>query len=216
MKQEDLTKQLKLLKSIQPDYHTLLSIERDVYSQLKTDKRYSLWERMKCFPDNAFLLFKANPFASTSIAFTFLIIVFLSISIGFLPNEINKTMLYAKIATAPNQYEKAKIAFSYTQVQTDALNKNDNKLDTYKLKEVSRTIALANTELSGLKLIGEKGKYTSQQCQQLYKEYSRYLEKLDSLLSKQALNNEDQKSVMDLRMQIAVYEKQSEQKLRFY
>ncbi|GEM_PF-2549941 len=216
MKQKDVIEQLKSLKSIRPNSHTLMSIERDIYYQLKIDKRYSVWERMTCFFKDVFLTFKSNPIASYGIAAALLIIVFLSISTGFLPNEINKTLLYAKIAVAPNQYEKAKIAFSYTQAQTDMLDKNNSKLDTYQLTEVSRTIALANTQLSGLKLMGEKGKYTSQQCQELYKEYSQHLEKLDSLLSKVSIDNGDEESIELLKAQIAGYEKESEQKLKVY
>ncbi len=216
MKQEDVIRQLNLLKLIKPGSHTLKTIERDVYSQLKINENSSIWERVTCFSKNVYLTFKSNPFPSYTIATVLLIIVFLSISTGFLPNEINKTLLYAKIAVAPNQYEKAKIAFSYTQAQTDMLDKNSSKIDTYKLTEVSRTIALANTQLSGLKLMGEKGKYTTQQCQELYKEYSQHLEKLDSLLSKTSIDNGDKKSIEFLKAQIAGYEKESEQKLKGY
>lgn len=215
MKQEDLIKQLKLLKSVQPDSHTLMSIEGEIYSQLEIDKKNSHWDRMKYFSDNVFLI-KSNPFTSYGMVAALFVIVFLSISTGFLPNAMNNTLLYAKIATAPNQYEKAKIAFSYTQTQTETLNNNNNKINPHKLVEISRTITLANTELSALKLVGEKGKYTSQQCQQLYKEYSQYLERLNRLISKKSIDNGDEKSIELLKAQIAGYEKQSELKLKIY
>lgn len=216
MKQADLILKLKSLKSIQPDYDVLKTIEKDVYSRFETNESNFILRRIKAFSSNVFLTFKTNPFASYGIAAALLIVVFLSVSTGFLPNEINKTLLYAKIATAPNQYVKASLALSYAQTKLDAVNLKRNIHNQNGIKDISKSIALANIELSELKLMGDHGKYTSTQCKQLYRNYQTSLENLDHYITTSSLNREDKESMASLKIQISNYEKQAEQKLNLY
>lgn len=216
MKQADLILQLKSLKSIKPDSSILMSLEKDIHSRLEIDEGNSVWEKMKSFASNIFLTFKTNPFASYGIATALLVVVLLSISTGFLPNGINKTLLYAKIATAPNQYIKASIALSYAQDKINNVRVSSNKLSEDKIKDISQSIAFANVELSGLKLMGEKGKYTSEQCKELYRSYHASLENLDSNITTSFPNEKDKQSIASLKTQISNYENQAEQKLKIY
>lgn len=216
MKQADLILKLKSLKSIQPDSNILKTIEKDVYSHLETNESNFVLRRIKSFSSNIFLTFKTNPFASYGVAAALLLVVFLSVSTGFLPNEINKTLLYAKIATAPNQYVKASLALAYAQTKINTVNLKRNKPNENGIKDISRSIALANIELSELKLMGEKGKYSSVQCKDLYRNYQTSLENLDHYIATSSTNIEDKESIALLKTQIFNYEKQAEQKLNLY
>lgn len=219
MKQIDVILQLKSLKSIQPDSNVLKTIEKNVYSHLKTDDRNFVWKQIKSFSSNIFLILKilkTNPFTTYSIGVAFLIVVFLSVYTGFLPNEISKTLLYTKIAVAPNQYIKASIALSSAQTKIDSINYTSNKLHKNEIKDISQSIALANQELSALKLMGEKGKYTQSECQELYRSYHTSLENLDHHITASSSNEEDKQSIASLKTQISNYEKQAEQKLKLY
>lgn len=215
MKQEEIIKQLKQLNRIEPDLKTLSEIKQDIYFQLQSEEKVSIWDWLKQFTKLPPFSLKANPVMTYGLA-ALAIFVFLSISTGVLPNTASKIFLSVRIATAPNQYEKAKVVFSYAQTQIDALNKSNNKLDNYKLTDISRTIAFANTELSGLKLMGEKGKYTSEQCKELYRSYHTSLENLDHYITTSSPNEEDKQSIAPLKTQISNYEKQAEQKLKLY
>lgn len=215
MKQEEIIKQLKQLNKIEPRPDTIAEIKGNIFLQLRAEEKMH-WGWLKRFSMPFTSQFKANSFMVYGSAIALVIFVFLLIGAGFLPNTANKIFLSVRIATAPNQYEKAKIAFSYTQAQIDALNKSNYKLDKHKLTEISRTIAFANTQLSRLKLMGEKGKYTSQQCKGLYRSYHTSLENLDHYITTSSPNEEDKQSIAPLKMQISNYEKQVERKLNLY
>lgn len=216
MKQASIIKKLRSLKLIQPDSETLRATEKNVYFRIKTNQSSSIWEQVRSLSSSAFNIFKANPFGSYSLTVALLVIIVISISSGFLPNKINKTLLYAKIATAPNQYVRARIALSNAQDKINTVNVASNKISENKIKDISQSIALANTELSELKLMGEKGKYTSEQCKELYRNYHNSLENLDHYITTSSLGRGDEQSKAFLKTQISNYEKEAEQKLKLY
>src|ERR1035437_9368794 len=147
MKEENLILKLKSLKAVQPDYNVLMDIKKDVDLRIEAGESNFVLQRLKSFLSNFLLTFKANPFASYGIAVALVVVIFLSVSTGFLPNEINKTLLYVKIATAPNRYVKASIALSYTQAKLDPGNLKKNIHSQNGIKDISNSIAIANTEL---------------------------------------------------------------------
>lgn len=215
MKQEELILKLKSLKSIQPDSNILMDIKKDVDLRIEAGENNFVLKRIKSFLSNVSLTFKANPFASYGITVALVVVIFLSVSTGFLPNEINKTLLYAKIVTAPNRYVKASIALSYAQTKLDSGNLKKNIQSSNGIKDISNSIAIANVELSDLKLMGEKGIYTSAQCKDLYKSFQTSLYNLDQYITASYPNGGDKSTIL-LKTQISNYEKQAEQKLNLY
>ncbi len=208
MEQPDVIRQLQSLKSVKPNSHTLRAIERNIFLRLETGERDSVWERIQRLPSRVFVIFKSNPFTAYSTAAVLLIVVYLSISTGFLPGVINTAWFNVKIATAPNQYVKASLALSQAQAKID----NASFTNETKINDLFRSVALANSELAGLHLMGEEGKYTSQQCQELYRNYLRYLGHLDRILSIQAKFE----PIEQLDAQIKLYEQQAESRLDQY
>lgn len=216
MKQTDLILKLKLLKSIQPNSGVLKTIERDVYSRIEVDGSNFVLRQMKLFWGDVSLIFKINPIASYGVVAALAVVVFLSVYTGFLPNELNKTLFYTKIAIASNQYERASLALSYAQTKIATVIFERNAPDQNGIKDISKSIALANTELSELKLMGEEGKYTSAQCKELYRNYQTTLENLDRYIYTSSPNGENKDSVDLLETQILNYEKQAEMKFNLY
>lgn len=214
MREEEIIEQLKSLKSIQPDSSVLMGVKKDIHSHLKIGKSDSVCDKVKSYSNHIFPLFKTNPFASYSIVIALFVVILLSIYSGFLPNTMNKVLLYSRIVTAPNQYIKASIALSYAQDKINTLNAN--KLDENKTKDISQSIAFANTELSGLKLLGETGIYTSEQCKELYRSYYASLENLDKSTTANSPNDKDNQALASLKVKISGYKKQAEQKLNRY
>lgn len=78
---------------------------------------------------------------------------------------------------------------------------------------MSHSLALANTEMTGLKLIGEKGKYTMKDCLSLYSIYHNSLETMKNTVSTQDNSSPEEEKLLS---EIKQYEKQSEQKLSKY
>ncbi len=187
MKQEEIIKQLKQLHKIEPKPDTIAQIKSNIYHNLQ-------------IPKPSTFQFKANSFMVYGLAIAFAIFVFLSI----------------RIATSQNQFEKASIALSYAQGKINTVIVASNKLNENKIKDISQSIALANGELSKLKLMGEKGRYTSEQCEELYRSYHASLEKLDNNITTSSTNDADKQSIAPLKTQISNYEKQAEQKLKLY
>jgi hypothetical protein len=197
MKEKKLIENLQLLQSVQPDSYTLCEIKNKVDSKVLYNKNY-----------NKRKWFAFTPL-TTLIAFT-TIIFFIIVVVYLLPNTIENAITTTKIALAPNQYEKAKIAFVNADNQFIIMQKKN--FDKQKVISLSQSLALANTQMSGLKLIGEKGKYSSQNCLSLYAQYHKSLEIMKSAISSHKNSPEDTQLLAKIRQ----YDDQSEKKLHEY
>lgn len=196
MSEVELVKKIKLLKTIKPASAELDVIGKNIYSHLGIEQR-----------PETFIKFGSQPviYFGTAFAVIFLAIIF-NIN-NLLPNNIHTLITYTKITAASNQYEKAHIALADIQNKygTPDMIKSSNSED------ISQSLTLTNNELSNLKLKGEKGTYTSQQCLALYKTYLLYLEKLNKNIP-----DNGQPSTRLLKSTIAKYKELSEQKLHMY
>jgi type II secretory pathway component PulC len=192
MKDRKIIDQLHLLQSFQADTATLRLIRKKIPLQVVDSKRFSFkkWLTVTLF--------------IPVIAFAVVVIFFL-VMISIFPYVIDNAVVNAKIAFAPNHYEKAKIALANVNDQLPVAS------DTNKIKLLSQALALANTEMSGLQLVGEKGKYTSYQCEELYESYHTDLRKVEN-----AFDSKRSNEVNLLVSQSEQYDKQAAVKLKNY
>ena len=195
MNDKQVIKKLIILKSIEPDDETLRLIRKRISPPVSIIS----FDFTKWFIKKPLI----SVFALASVVIIFTATVFL------FSNFLDKTILYAKITFASNHYEKAKIALSNVQNQVDSFQKN--LPNNTKIKELSSSLALANQEMSGLQLIGEKGKYTSYQCEELYESYHKDLQTIEDTIDQ--TNNNQGKALISQAKQ---YDKEAAMKLEKY
>lgn len=201
MKEEQLILKIKLLKRMQPSRTVFNEIKHDVYQQVQAENQRTTFPIHGLFED-IFTLRRLYNSAFYSVAFALFLIVFLSISYTFFPNQLHNSILYGRLAVAPNQYEKAHIALE------DTKNRFANdKIVHADTNELAYSLALTNSELNGLKLKGENGQYTASECHQIYQEYFTYLQSKEKVIPS---------TNTMLKSKINSYEEQAEKKLHMY
>lgn len=202
MKDQQAIKKIQLLKTLHPTKNTLRKIRESVYYQVqsehKTQASLSIQERFSTIA--ALIKSSGVTFYAGMIAFLF--IISLSAFVLVFPNQTHTAFLYGRLVFAPNQYEKAHIALEDTKSRFA----NNNTAQS-NANELVYSLTFTNTQLDELKLKGENGKYTAQECHQIYQEYLTYLESTEKSISS---NNSTLKS------QINAYEEQAEKKLHMY
>lgn len=193
MNEKQVIKKLYLIKSVKPDDMTLRLIRKQIASPISTTKNFSLekWFAKK-------RLIPLYALASFIIIFTIAVLLF--------SNLLEEIVISARIALASNHYEKAKIALAHVQGQADSLHNSYSKSN---VSELSKSLALANTEMSGLQLIGERGKYSSYQCKELYESYHKDLQSIENTTDKNG-------KFGSLISQAEEYDKQATLKLKNY
>lgn len=193
MNDKTIKKKIALLRSMEPDRNTVRSIHEQVFPR-------SYREKQKWLP---------LPVLVPLVAITGVIVLVVFAVSVFIPRFFDQTITYAKIAIAPDQYEKAQIAFAYEISQISAMQKKTpHDID---ISSLSQSLALANEEMNGLTLKGEKGKYTAQQCLELYTAYYDSLGRV-----KKELMRGDNAQKKSLLFQINQYDEQAEKKLHKY
>jgi len=195
MKERDVIKQLHLLQSVQPEHTMLRTIRKHVKSPYTGENKLHFKNSLPLIPVISTLVFAS--------------ILFITVTIILFPEYIENAVTTARIALAADNYDKAKIALANFQDQLSFIQQNSS--DTNKRIVLSQSLALANTEMSGLQLIGEKGKYTSYQCLELYESYHKDLNKIEGEVD---LNKNNSESM--LVSQAEQYDKQAESKLKKY
>lgn len=202
MKDQQAIKKLQLLKTMQPAKHTLNSIKEGVYYQVQSENKAQTNLGIQDRFSNISTFLKTYGVAYYAGAIAFLLVIFLSASVLLFPNQTHTALLYGKLALAQNQYEKARIALNDTKTKFA-----DNKTTQVNTNELVYSLALTNTQLNALRLKGEKGKYTAEECHNIYQEYLSYLENKEK-------NMQSNNSM--LKSQINSYEEQAEKKLHMY
>lgn len=197
MKEKKLIEELQLLQSVQPDSYTLRVIKKKVDMEVLGNNNFSIRKWFSFTPLTTFIAIAA-------------VIFFIIVVTRFLPDTIENDFIVAKIVLASNQYERAKIAVVNVDNQFVVLQQKN--FDKRKVILLSQSLALANNQMSGLKLIGEKGKYTSSDCLSLYAKYHKSLETMKNSISSQQNFPED----TQLLAKIKQYDDQSEKKLHEY
>ena len=197
MKNKKVIDNLKLLQTVQPDKLTLQKIHKQVISQKSGTHSFEFGFRK---------WFRLTPLIPL-IGFT-VVCIFIVAAISFSP-EFHEVIVSVKIALAPNHYEKAKIALR--NVHDQIYNMQSDPFNESKLTLLSDSLILTNTEMSGLQLVGEKGKYTSYQCLDLYEAYHNDLKKLNI-----SLKSHESDAGNSLDTKVNLYDLQAKRKLKNY
>lgn len=204
MKEQQVINKLRLLKTMQPAKPVLKDIKQSVYQQMKVEYKTQTFGIQERF-DSIFVLIKSYNVAFYSVSVALLLILFLSASSVFFSNQVHNIILDSKLAVASNQYQRASIALADTTSRF-----GENMPVEQHTQELSQSLALTNAELNSLKLKGEKGQYTAQECHQIYQTYLNYLEKKEKSVF---ANNPP---LLLVKSQMDMYEEQAEQKLNMY
>lgn len=202
MKDQEVIKKLQLLKTLQPTKHTLKKIKEDVYYQVQSKNKKQAYFSSQDILSNASSFIKSYDINIYASAAAFLLIIFLSIYVILFPNQIHNSLLYGELTLAPNQYTKSRIALEDTKSRF-----TDNKIVKKNTNELAYSLTLTNNQLNALKLKGEEGKYTAEECHKIYQEYISYLENTEKVIPSNNLN---------LKSQINSYEEQAERKIHMY
>jgi hypothetical protein len=172
MKEKEVINQLHLLQSVQPENRIVQVIRKQVRSPYAVGDGLGLKRGLPIVPMMYTLVFAS---------------IVIIVTLTWFPYFVENTITTARIALFANHYEKAKISLAKVDEQMSLLHNNDtNTIVTF-----SHTLALANTQLSELRLVGEKGKYTSYQCLDLYESYHKDLEKIQNTVHPDKNNNAD-------------------------
>ena len=185
MNEKQIIKKLTLLQNVQPNKTLFTNMKNNVYQQV-SPKRKLQSKLLRFFP-------------AQYLSFAFVLIFILGVAYLMQPGSLHTIVLDTKLTFAANQYERANTVFS----DTKSISKGDSGKFAY-------AIARTNTEMSELKLKGEKGKYTEQQCLMLYRQYLSFLDNEATIISTTGQQSSQVKS------QINAYREQAEKKLHMY
>lgn len=193
MNDNEVVQNLKKLKVLQPSEETLLLIKNRVTSE----------------KNNKFVLFTIFKNPQIRLAFSALVLLLLVFGFSqrdFITGQMELMATRTQIALSANQLEKSKIALTGAQDQFSKLNTSQNT--AAQLAVVSEFLDETNSNLNGLDLAGEKGKYTNKECLAVYHDYEKFLEK--------AANETNVRTDQDLVNKINSYNKKAQTRLQEY
>lgn len=190
MNEQKTIRQLKLLKKVKARKSVIEDIYRDISFITKTKKPT---DSQKIFYSDRYILI-------TSI----ILLILAAVISQPLTYFFKKSEAITRITLSSNRLTKSSIALSYA-----ISNSNGNA------QELSDTIFIVDSQMSSLKLMGEPGKYTTDQCKDLYRTYDAYLNTLEYQIknSKNKLTSKDKEKLLN---QIDKYEKETDFKLNLY
>jgi hypothetical protein len=193
MKEKDIEKKLLLLKEVTPSSRRtqrmkvklLKEIEGNTTSNV-SNSRYKNFVRPKYFMFLVLLLLLGIIFTIST------------------QKNVQPFLYSARIALADNHYVKTKLAFEEAQMELNSSQQSDKT----SIQPVVTATTTTNEYISHLHLQGEKGKYTAEQCKELYQEYTHYLSMLKSRLHQQ--------KQYSYEAQISQYQEQAKARLAYY
>ena len=196
MNEKEIAKKLSPLKEVTPSPQRIKRIKDNIFSEIdgkKIREKDSVWYNSYKFLMHPQYLLLVIPLIVIGIFFT-----------STTQKNIQPFVYSAKIALADNHYEKAKLAFEEAQMQLGSIN--DSDMSSY--QQVMETTTTTNEYISHLHLQGEKGKYTKEQCKNLYQQYALYLSTLNHHL-------QDEKQYT-YEATVLNYQKQAKSRLAYY
>jgi hypothetical protein len=193
MKEKDFIKELSLLKEVTPSSKRTQRMKVKLLKEIdgNTTSNVSI-SRYKIFVCPQYFLF---------LIFLLLIGIIFTISTQ---KSVQPFFYSARIALADNHYVKTKLAFEVAQMELNSSQQSDKP----SIQPVMTATTTTNEYISHLHLQGEKGKYTAEQCKELYQEYTHYLSMLKSRLHQQ--------KEYSYEAQILQYQEQAKSRLAYY
>jgi hypothetical protein len=196
MNEKETIRKLRLLQEVFPDTRTLHVLKGEIFEEIGFGKRFGL-ER--------FLSFSSFRLRFVLAA----VVVFFVVSLViFSTDMISRVTISAEIFFAPDQFHKAQLALGYAESQFNNSSSN--------ITSRSQSLTLANTEMSELTLVGEKGKYTMQQCLALYNQYHTYLETMKKVVNSDISSSQDKQGNAVFLSKVKQYDEQAEKRLHKY
>lgn len=219
MNEDKVISKIKQLKKIEPSREALSQLRQDIYSRIDSQKVSHTFNLPRVF--SGFLNFlKPRPrFLYTAVIIIFLLVTTTALNINFLTQQSRLAIVQTQIALVANKYEKSQLALTFSQNQLVNIKQTNQKDLATQVKYLSDATAETNTRLASLNLMGEKGKYTNEQCLAIYKNYQVYLEQLKPTIKEKIAQTSDttlQKKLQSFSDQIDQYEKQAEVRLKLY
>lgn len=148
-------------------------------------------------------LFSSTPLRiASSGLFAFLFMISL-VSQDYITEEIRLLIAEHRINNGSNAYERSLSSLGYADAQTERFSKSNDVL--FQSDYLITAITTSQKELGGLKLMGEEGKYTQEQCLALYKHFDQTLDTANHLITKNLNETNDpaiQKRLNDLAVLI--------------
>lgn len=186
MNKRKIISQLQQLQSVKLSQRDFKKIKNDIDLHIFLQKRE--------------MYFIANPL----VAFLLPMLIISVVSITFLVMHAYK-----------NQYNDAQTALLRAEHAMKDIQ-NNHAINGKTIAYLTDSVDQANKQITALKLKGEKGKYTMQECLQLYRKYYLDLETIESNLQKIPLSTVNEKSLSQLKTKVLRYDAQSKNKLQFY
>lgn len=214
MKEKDLLSILALLQKIEPSSNTIKEIREEITRRIERE------ETSRFYTDQEPMLIRFfHTLFSGRFLPAFFVILLLLIGAGAMVSG-GRTVSFinrVKIVFAANVYEKAILQFNLAKREMEAIRTKNTfmKEDAEKLAAV--TVPL-NSSMEGLNLVGERGKYTVEQCLELYKKYYNYLEDLGKMARgrKDMITQNDTAVIGQFLARMKEYEERAEERLGLY
>ena len=203
---------LTQLKQVLPAKDTVKLMKAEIFA--KVDKQQSK-------TGYTFSLRSLRSVQTIRYAFLALALVFFTIAVFqlLLPEQYEMTKTTIQTHLTANHYEKSRIELQlarYLLKRTNTANNQSLKTNIHYLADAT---AQTSSALAELKLVGEPGRYTNQQCLAIYHDYYVYLESLEKTLHQKEQATHDQitqHEISSLLSQISTTEKKIDRKLRMY
>lgn len=170
-----IIEQLRILKHINPSEETMESIKHNVLLRVQGNK-----EQLP-FSNKLHPYYLKPILVYSTLAFALAVILLAPLT----PARywIDNAYLLLRLDFAPNNFQRASIALVTAQNKLKIVNNSAKKISPSQIHDILHATDVANEQLASLNLIGEPGKYTSNECQQIYRSYYNYLEEVENTVT---------------------------------
>lgn len=219
MNDDEVSNKIKQLRKLEPSQEMLSVLREDIYSRIKSQRSSSFLDLTRVFSIFNTFLSPRPIFLYGATVLILLLVTVAALNMSFLLRQYRMAAVETQIAFSGNKYEKAQLVLSFSQNQLISLKQTNQQGLTTEVKYLTDATFETNRRLASLNLMGEKGKYTKNQCLDIYKNYQDYLEQLKQTVKEKMVQTNDlstQRELQSLLNQITQFEKQAETRLKLY
>ena len=205
MNEKEVIKKIHLLKDIRPTQQDMQTVRKKItgVAKIDTHKFYYFWGKSKLQKTYSFL--------------SILTLLLLVILFGTRQTQLFQTTIYqTQIAIAQNNYQKAKLSLEFSQKKLNLLQKNH---DPKNMNNLLDSLHTTNAYVSQLRLEGENGQYSKDQCKAIYQSFAISIDSTEKTLKQIEQNTTDpsvKTAVEQSTPQVTQIEKQVDSRLGFY
>jgi hypothetical protein len=196
MNNTDIRGQFKQLRDQNPSAAEIQALKQRVFARIDTEAIPS--------PISVFTL--RTYFSKALAAGGTLVVILFALHAG--ASTLALAPVSAQIALAPHAYAKSEVAVSALSAASDAYRSDPS---AYNAEVLSALVTKSRHELDTLKLMGEPGKYTMDQCLSAYRQYYEIIDRLKDLVESPATM---QGAASDLKLGAVVRDAEAEARAR--